>query len=968
MKWLKLFFFGLFFALPLTAANNTEFRATWVITWEIYSSDRNPEQAKARIRKILDDHVAANMNAVLWQARQGGTAYYQSSYEPWGNYLGDRYPGFDPLAYAVEQAHLRGLEIHAWVNCFHTSRMVPGTPAYEHPEWVCTNQDGAYMTSNRCLSPGIAAVRQYTVDICKEIAENYDVDGIHLDFCRWNEYDEDDMSSIMSEEEELRVLDGMVIEKKQLQKPNSIAGSKPYLYDSEHPYSAGIPDGFSSWPQWRRWAVTEFMRMLSETLHPLKPWVRISVAALGNYNWGGWNGYNSVFQDAALLFNEGYADQLTPMHYHWYNESPASYNVTEFVNMLWGPDKDNASGSCWGRYIQPGIQAGGLYTCGPNSVTLGNTSSWIDPTSLINQVRNVPWVDGFQFFSYGIWESSNSFQTAAKTYFNNRSKIRALPIRDAQPPAAPQLSVAMLDTFTYQITVTPIAQETEGGWIALYRAPVQPVNLDLAPILTVRFGSEAFTVTDTIRIGFNNTFTYAATAFDRSWNESELSNLYETPRIPAFSYTPNPIALNYIRRVTDGYEISWMPADNLSIISGYRLYGRKSGGEWELLRNERMLRSTATSVTVTGLEGDEWFFSVRPVGQGPLKIEATEQTIYGAGGVGQNRVLIVDAFTRRNGAWTLAAQPFTSQVCEVLHSLDVSFDCASRDVVISNQINLNQYAAIFWLCGDNDNVSDTIDLSSINKVTAYLRNGGCMLLSGSNIGLDLYEYGTRNQQAFFNTYLKAAYLGNGANGNGYLVDGTEDGIFNDLTLHLDDGGQGFDVSAPDIYNANDGSIACLTYSDDSGAAGIQYQGAIGGGTAVSHLLHFAFPIETLYAADELQVLIERSLTFFNIEHVAFVAEEHPVAPDFVLAQNYPNPFNSQTTFAYTLPKAGPVKLEIFNLNGQRVASLVDAKQAAGYHRIQWNAAEMATGLYTYRLTLNSDGRTYSQTGKMLYLK
>ncbi len=102
--------------------------------------------------------------------------------------------------------------------------MVPGTPAYEHPEWVCTNQDGAYMTSNRCLSPGIAAVRQYTVDICKEIAENYDVDGIHLDFCRWNEYDEDDMSSIMSEEEELRVLDGMVTEKKAAAKnQNSIS-------------------------------------------------------------------------------------------------------------------------------------------------------------------------------------------------------------------------------------------------------------------------------------------------------------------------------------------------------------------------------------------------------------------------------------------------------------------------------------------------------------------------------------------------------------------------------------------------------------------------------------------------------------------------------------------------------------------------------------------------------------------------
>jgi len=72
----------------------------------------------ARVRAILDDHSSANMNAVLFQARQSGTAYYNSSYEPWGYYAGYEDPGYDPLAYAIEQAHARGLELHAWFNVF----------------------------------------------------------------------------------------------------------------------------------------------------------------------------------------------------------------------------------------------------------------------------------------------------------------------------------------------------------------------------------------------------------------------------------------------------------------------------------------------------------------------------------------------------------------------------------------------------------------------------------------------------------------------------------------------------------------------------------------------------------------------------------------------------------------------------------------------------------------------------------
>ena len=119
----------LLLSINLYADNNEEFRATWVITYELMDSTAGTEANMAHTRQILDNHVKANMNAVLWQCRQNGTAYYNSSYEPWGKYTGYKNPGYDPLAYAVEQAHQRGLEIHAWMNVYESRDRVSGSPA-----------------------------------------------------------------------------------------------------------------------------------------------------------------------------------------------------------------------------------------------------------------------------------------------------------------------------------------------------------------------------------------------------------------------------------------------------------------------------------------------------------------------------------------------------------------------------------------------------------------------------------------------------------------------------------------------------------------------------------------------------------------------------------------------------------------------------------------------------------------------
>lgn len=504
---------------------NDEFRATWVITWEHISSSDTPEQGMARIRTILDNHVAAHMNAVLFQVRQSGTAYYNSSFEPWGYYAGYEYPGYDPLAYAVQEAHARGLELHAWFNVFQASSTYPGTPAYEHPEWVCRDQDGNAMDAYRALSPGMDAVREYTVNAAMEIVNNYDIDGLHLDYVRWNEYS-NGFRDVPDPVEEISRLDGIISE----EEINAIETNRTgrYLYDVDHPYSSGIPAGFTSWEEWWRWGVTEFISTLHDSMQAVKPSVRLSAAVLGKYNWSGWQGYGSVFQDGALWFNEGYVDQLTPMHYHWTSS-------TGFYGMLVGECPN-----CWSEYIQPGIAANRMYTVGPGSYVLADNGVWNNHASIINTCRSIDWVKGFQFFSYGQWRLYAYWDEASSTFFGKKTKMPETNSAFSLQPDPSSITVTQIDSLNYSISVAP--SDTIPGWHILYRSDNSDLEPDTDPIINIHFGNSAFTWIETYSgtQDFNGQYTYFATQANRFWKESLPSNTYLTDSIPSFP----PVVVN----------------------------------------------------------------------------------------------------------------------------------------------------------------------------------------------------------------------------------------------------------------------------------------------------------------------------------------------------------------------------------------------------------------------------------------
>ena len=510
---------------------NEEFRGTWVITWDHIDKNKNTVQNINHLQQIIDHHKSANMNAIIFQVRQSGTAYYNSSYEPWGYYAGYNDPGYDPLAKAIELAHEKGIEVHAWFNVFQTSSTHPGSPAYEHPEWVCRDQNGIPMSSYRAISPGLPAVREYTIKVAMEIVNNYDIDGLHLDYVRWNEHTNNIRKSTVIESE-ISSLDGIISDEKLNQLTQNRSGR--YLYDYLHPYSEGIPNGYSSWEHWWRSGVTEFVSALHDSIQSVKPHVRLSAAVLGKYNWSGWQGYGTVFQDGALWFNEGYIDHIMPMHYHW-------TTANGFMGML----SDDCP-ECWLTFIQDGIESGRSFTVGPGSYILEDNNSWNNHPSIINSCRSLDWVDGFQFFSYATWDDNDYFVPAGASFFQKLSKIKTNPINTNQTPPPPTLVLSTLNNDQFQL-IPYINAIDKSVWLITYRSLDPNANPNNADIINIQFTQNPLPIID--QQGINdtaNTYLYFSTVADRYWNESNISNTVFSTSLPLpDSYTlnqnyPNP--------------------------------------------------------------------------------------------------------------------------------------------------------------------------------------------------------------------------------------------------------------------------------------------------------------------------------------------------------------------------------------------------------------------------------------------
>lgn len=260
-------------------------RAVWVTRYEYRTADD--------IAKVLDFARGAGFNTVLFQVRGNGTAFYDSDFEPWADELGGRDPGFDPLEVACRLAHDKGLALHAWVNVMPSWRgdAPPADPDQlynERPEWHWYAKDGARQPLNSgfyvSLNPCLPEVRDYLTDLIEQIAVDYPVDGIHLDYIRFV----DDEARAVDYPRDARTLE---------------------LYRAER--GLAPDDDAAAWKTWKAENVTLLVRKIRAAVKRARPLAVVS-AAVGARPEGPTDPHQ---RDSGRWAKQSIVDAVFPMNY-----------------------------------------------------------------------------------------------------------------------------------------------------------------------------------------------------------------------------------------------------------------------------------------------------------------------------------------------------------------------------------------------------------------------------------------------------------------------------------------------------------------------------------------------------------------------------------------------------------------------------------------------------------------------------
>ncbi len=274
-----------------------EFRGAWIATvinldWPT-SRNLTSAQQQSTLERLIDKLHAAGINAIFFQIRAESDALYDSPYEPWSYWLTGESgkapsPFYDPLTFAVQEAHKRGMELHAWFNPFRANRNVSGLGSYpfdashvtiQHPDWILTiNNDIAI------VDPGIPAARQYVIDVIADVVARYDIDGVHFDDYFYP------------------------------YPPNQIA-------DQDLQSFTTYGGGFSSVADWRRDNINTFVREVHEQISAVKADMKFGISPFGIWRNGtpsgivGLDAYSVIYADAVTWMQSGWIDYLVPQLY-----------------------------------------------------------------------------------------------------------------------------------------------------------------------------------------------------------------------------------------------------------------------------------------------------------------------------------------------------------------------------------------------------------------------------------------------------------------------------------------------------------------------------------------------------------------------------------------------------------------------------------------------------------------------------
>lgn len=479
-------------ALPMSSGVKREVRSVWMATvWALDwpSSTSSTTAQKNEMVKYLDVLQKNNFNAVYFQVRTMSDAFYKSSYEPWSSYLtGTRGkdPGWDPLAFVVEECHKRGMECHAWVNPYRFSTGSNWSTAQDQALksagmlLAYTKSDGKTTT---ILNPGLESVRKRIVDVCKEIISNYDVDGLVFDDYFYPE--------------------GIPV--------TSSAGD----YDLWQKSGASMTFG-----DWRRNNVNQMVADVYKMVQHQKPYVRFGISPAGAACTSAavaakhgidrcpvasdWQ-YDGIFSDPVAWLEAGTIDYISPQLY-W----KTNHKTNPFGPM-----------AKWWSYVAKHF---GRHHYASHSISFLNssntTSDWEEIGKQVQFSRDyteneapgavfysAAYVTGKKQSGFGEWLQVNKFQNKALTPAIDWKKSDLEKVQvSALSKRATVLSWAGADNVRYSVYAVPESVNVE----------TLDSNIPAEYLLGVSYKT-TYTMPDDKKSGYN----YAVCVLDRYGNEYE---------------------------------------------------------------------------------------------------------------------------------------------------------------------------------------------------------------------------------------------------------------------------------------------------------------------------------------------------------------------------------------------------------------------------------------------------------------
>lgn len=480
-----------------TTAQQREFRGAWIATvgnidWPVRGAGATAQ--KQALVGILDRLRASGVNAVFFQVRSESDAMYRSDIEQWSYWLTGvqgQDPGFDPLAFAIHEAHKRGMELHAWMNPYQVERNLSG--AYTtapnhlsrtHPEWTMV------VGNKRVLNPGLPAVSQHVGRVVADVVRRYDVDGVHFD--------------------DYFYFEGTTNQ--------DLATYTAYLGTG----------GTMELADWRRNNVNRMVALVNDSVRSARPSAKFGISPTGirrnsDANTRGYESYSAVFADGLAWLQAKTIDYIVPQVY-WYIGKPAA-NYASVVPWWAGVATERH------LYIgQPGYKIGSTedastipYTY--NAATIGANLRF---SRAYANVRGNVIYNTTSVVSGGV--GYGRLADTLRAYWTPLAVPAVMPWKgDTDAPNAPVLLPPTSSGPSIIVTWTkplPAADGDTARFYAVYRWP-QGTTPDVSNnrYLVNVVGAGLTSYMDTPPSAEGTAFTYAVTAFDENWNESAMSNL-----------------------------------------------------------------------------------------------------------------------------------------------------------------------------------------------------------------------------------------------------------------------------------------------------------------------------------------------------------------------------------------------------------------------------------------------------------